>query len=89
MCGDPASRRVDQALLQLARDRCVEEVESSKGRKLKPPDKVTQLKKEGRMRGEAGFCTFREARCSDRSDVLLCRVCGGLCSRHTSHRRLH
>ena len=35
------------------------------------------------MRGEAGFCTFREARCSDRSDVLLCRVRSGTFA--TSH----
>ena len=75
---DPASRRVDAALLQLARDQCVEEVDAEKGEKLKPPEtsNVT-LKKEGRVRGEAGFCVFREARCSDRSDVLLCRIRSG------------
>ena len=35
------------------------------------------------MRGEAGFSYVPEARCSDRSDVLLCRIRSGTFA--TSH----
>lgn len=75
---DPAARRVDTALLDLARTFCVGDAADAKEQAPKPPPRCAlTLKREGPARGEAGFCAFREARAvhaKERLDVLLCRV---------------